>query len=156
MALLSPVLFAKAVLGASKVLISEDWRRFFQTLKDAIDLSARRSGSVVDESASVVTLAAQTLVSGAAGRYRVNVLLTLTQAATTSSDVSAVVRWTTAGAAQAYTVGPLTSNTAGDGVSDVSVIHPDEGTDITLETLYASVGVTPMQYGLWSAVEVMP
>jgi hypothetical protein len=90
------------------------------------------------------------------GYLRVSYALRLTQAATTSSGVTATVTWTERGFTRTRTTPALNTNALAQYDSGVFMVQADPGTAITVATTYVSVGATPMQYGYDVFIERMP
>jgi len=152
-----PFRSALANIAAGLALVTPDWRRWLQEVKDGIDAAARRVGVAVglaDQSTSVSgTVDTPTL---AAGLYRVSWLLEVTQAATTSSSVQLTVITTSGGVVTTQTGDALTANTVGAALSGVFVVSVDAGTPISYTLTYVSVGATALEYGLSLSPEVLP
>lgn len=159
MPLISNVPFRNALARVTGTIatVTDDWRRWFQEVKDAIDRAAQRAGSAVALTAQVASIAATAMpIAGQpAGLYRVSWLLRVTQAATTSGSaqisligtVDSVVT-TQQGTAVANTLGAVDSGSA--------LVEVDAGTDIQYAVTYASVGATPLRYSLDIVVEALP
>lgn len=154
---LAPMPFRTALLTDLKSwLLRNEWVRWLQSLKDAIDATAQGLGgvSLVLQSAS---LPATTIITApATGLYRVTYYARITRPATTSSSLTVTVRWTDGGVAQAASNTAMTGNTTTTQQSAQGLLGVDQGTDITIETAYVSVGATPMQYALSARVELVP
>jgi hypothetical protein len=157
MALLSGVPFNRVLagIGVRALRVSEDWRRWFQEVKDAIDRSAQRVGAVVALTAQSASVSGSTAVLDA-GLYRVSWLLRVTQAATTSSNLQISIGATSGGLATTQSGAALASPAAGVVQSGSVVVLVDAGTAITYATAYASVGATALAYGLSLTVETLP
>jgi hypothetical protein len=91
--------------------------------------------------------------SNLAGLYRVTWHARITRAATTSSSLTVILRWTHGGIAQSKTFAAITGNTTSTTDTGTALISVDVGTPIRYETTYASVGATPMQHSLDIVVE---
>jgi hypothetical protein len=137
-------------------LIGRDWSDWLQQIVRAIDGSAQRSGlSAV--SGQGAALAAQTLVTAAArALFRVSFYLRITQAATVSSSATVTIRWTDGGVACAQAFAAVTGNTTATTQNAVAMVKSDQGTAITIEVAYASVGATAMQFAIDSRAESQP
>lgn len=160
MALLPPVPFAR-FLGsviADRARVTDDWRWWFQGLKDGIDRAAQRVGSAVALTAQAATIAATALPTGtlAAGLYRVSWFLRITQAATTDSSVAVTIGATVDGVATSQAGEALTSNTVGAVQSGSVIVEADQASSITYAVAYSSTGATACQFALDVVVEGMP
>jgi hypothetical protein len=89
------------------------------------------------------------------GAYRVSWALQVTTAATTSSSVAVVLRWTANGVAQVETFPAITGNTTGTHAGASLVIYPTPALPITIATTYSSVGPIPLAYALDAVVEAL-
>jgi len=147
-------LFAVGVGLASRV--SEDWRRWLQEVKDAIDATARRVGSAVALAGQVAAVSGTLYTPARAGLFRVSWVLLITQAATTSSSLQLSIGATTGGVLTTQTGQALTSNTFGDVQSGSVVVSSDAAAAITYAVAYASVGGTPLAYAVNVTVEALP
>jgi hypothetical protein len=89
------------------------------------------------------------------GLYRVSWALQVTTAATTSSSVAVVVRWTANGVLQTETFPAVTGNTTGTHAVGSVVIYPTASLPITIATTYSSTGPIPLAYALDAVVEAL-
>ena len=92
------------------------------------------------------------VLSLAAGVYRLSAAARITTAATTSSSLTLTFGWTQAVACTASSAA-ITGNTTATTGSFVVVVRADEATALTYATTYASSGGTAMVYRLDVAVE---
>jgi len=154
---LSPIPFRIVLTDLKTLLLRNEWVRWLQSVKDAIDASAQQVGPSLALTAQGAALAATAILTApAAGLFRVNYYTRITQAASVSSSLTVTIRWTDGGVACLFTNAAITGNTTGSNQQSDRLVHVDQGTDITIETAYASVGATPMQYALNARVERMP
>lgn len=110
--------------------------------------------SRVDQAAAIPNVPVFTAPT--ADLYRVTWHVHTTRPATVSSGWSFWLRWTDAGAACAFATATFTGNALTDKDTASWMVHVDAGTAILIETTYASVGATAMQYRLDVVVERMP
>jgi hypothetical protein len=134
-----------------------NWGAWFLALHNAVDAAAQRTGHALGLTTQAASLAATTLVPvPATGLYRITYYARITRAATTSSSLTVTVRWTDGGIAVARSGAAITGNTTATVQADSLLVQADQGTLLTIETTYASVGATTMQYALSARVEAMP
>lgn len=158
-ALISPVPFGKAlgIVSGSIVRVTEDWRRWLQQVKDAIDAAGRKVGAAVALSAQASSLiGAVDTPALTAGLYRVSWHLRVTRAATTAGSVALALSTTAGGQVTTETVGTLATNVLGDARSGVAVLDVDAGAAVSYATVYSSTGATALQYALQLSVEALP
>lgn len=154
---LAPVPFRTALIDLKTLFLRQEWVRWLQSIKDAIDAAAQKIGAVsLTAQGAAIALTAISTPTLTAGLYRVDTYARITRAATVSSSLTVTVRWTDGGVAQSFTNTAITGNTTGTSQQRVFMVRADEGTTITYETAYASSGATSMQYGLDIRLEVMP
>lgn len=148
---------ARSVLGlltGGMLRVSEDWRRWFQQVKDRIDATTPVIGSVLALTAQAASVAGSVETPTLeAGLYRVSWSVRVTQAATTSSSVAVTIGATVGGVPTTQVGDALTANTVGAVQSGSVLVEADAATAITYATTYASVGATAMAYGLRVSVE---
>lgn len=86
--------------------------------------------------------------------YKLSYYLRIVRPATVSSSVTVTIRWTDGGIAQSFTFAAVTGNTT-DTVQNVPeiLIRVDPGTEVTIETAYASVGAEDAAYDVVPAYE---
>jgi hypothetical protein len=157
MAALSSVPF-KAMLATASRFVTEDWRRWFQEVKDAIDLAAKRVGAVLALTAQAASVSGTLFTTPAtgAGLYRVSWVLRVTQAATTSSSVAIAIGATVGAVLTSQSGAALTANTVGAVQSGSVVVASDASAAITYALTYASDAATEMQFAASVAVEALP
>jgi hypothetical protein len=155
--MLPPVPRKSNVLSTIAALIARDWDQWFIAVARASDTAAQRIGQPVDLADQAAALPATTVAQVPTdGLYRISFYVRVTQPASVSSSVSVLVRWTDGGVALAAGTAALTTNTTGTFATLVFLVAADQGTTVTVETTYASVGGTPMQYRLDVRVESVP
>jgi hypothetical protein len=154
---LSAVPLRSVLVDLKTLLVQVDWVRWLQSLKAAVDSAAQQTGVALGLTTQSASLPATTVLDVvSSGLYRVNYYTRITQAATTSSSVTVTIRWTDGGVACLFTNAAITGNTTGSNQQSDRLLHADQGTVVTIETAYASVGATPMQYRIDARVERMP
>jgi len=140
-----------------KKKLSPIWEKWFRTLREWVNETAPRVGSVAvtGQAAAIgsTDIAASTL---RAGTYRISYYARITQAATTSSSLTVTIGWTDRGVACAYSGAAVTGNTTATTQSGSFIVVVDGGTAITYQTAYASVGGQVMTYALDIRVEEAP
>lgn len=138
-------------------LIGRDaWGQWFIALQRAVDSAAQAIGSPQTLIAQAAALPVTTVLTvPTAGLYRVSVAAVITQAASVSSALQLTVRWTCLGAAAAVAGANVTTNVVGTLAQITPLAYADQGTAITVEAAYTSVGGTPMKYTLSARVEAM-
>lgn len=140
-----------------RLLGSDAWGQWVIALQRAVDSSALGTGTPQTLIARASSLPATTVLTvPTTGLYRVTVAAVITQAASVSSALQLTVRWTCLGISAAVAGANMTTNVVGTLAQITPVVYADKGTAITIETAYASVGGTPMQYTLSSRVESLP
>lgn len=156
---ISPVPFRSvlAKVGNLVLYLSEDWQRWFREVKDAVDAGARGTGTPANLTAQSAAIPATTLLAvTATGLYRVSNYLRITRAASGSSSATVTVRYTDGGVACSFAGAAVTGNTTSSVQTSVRLIRADQGTAITIEVAYASVGFPTMTYALDARVESLP
>lgn len=148
MAQLSPVPFRNVLTVVNQWIVTHDWRRWFQELKDRIDLSPVRIGSAAALTGQVATIGPVALVTPSlqTGLYRVSWLLRITQAATVSGSLQIAIFATVGGVVTTQTAAALASNVLGDVQSGSVLVTVDPGTDISYRVTYASVGAAVLTF----------
>jgi hypothetical protein len=136
--------------------LTEDWRHWFQQVKDRIDATAARVGATLALAAQSAAAAGTLLTATEAGLYRVTWTARVTQAATTSSSLAVSIGATADGVTTSQAGAALTSNTVGAVSSGSVLVEADTATAITYATAYSSVGATSMLYALSIVVERLP
>jgi hypothetical protein len=138
-------------------MVLPEWIRWFRRIVAAINAGASQLGLValVTQGAAIAATDIELPIL-AAGLYRVTWYERVTRAATTSSSLGFILKWTDGGVAMTYTDTAITGNTTATFRSYTQMVRVDEGTTLKYQTTYASVGGTSMQYRLDVRVEAMP
>jgi hypothetical protein len=141
---------------ADRLIGRDAWAQWFLAVQRAVDSTALGVGTPQTLIAQHAALPVTTVLTvPATGLYRVSVAAVITQAATTSSSLQLTVRWTCLGVPTAVSGAAMTTNVVGTLAQITPIAYADEGTVITVEAAYASVGATSMQYTLSARVEAM-
>lgn len=130
--------------------------RWYRWLSEVIERMLQASTVIgsVHRAAQTGSIATSTLITPVQpGVYRVSWSLQVTTAATVSSSIAVTVGWTAGGVAQTEAFAALTANTTGTHGSGSVTIYPTTAQAISYSTTYASVGGTPMAYGVDVVVE---
>lgn len=126
------------------------WLQYLTHLPQSLDAIPSRlaTESLTVQSASVAASSIGGTLQG--GLYRVSYFAYVTQAATTSSGLIVTIGWTQDGIAKTISGADMTGNTTATVQSGSMLIRKGTNTaiPITYATTYASVGATPMLYGL--------
>lgn len=117
--------------------------------------SASVSGTVSLPPASGALAPTSVLTAPTTGLYRINYYGHITQAATSSSSLAVSVTATDGGLNVIQTTAPVTGNNTTVALSGVLLVRADGATPITVSTVYASSGATPMAYALSITVEAL-
>lgn len=131
--------------------------RFFESLRTMISRTVQLLGSV-SLTAQGATISTTPVPTGPlpVGRYRVSYTLQITRAATTSSSAQMALSWTFNSIASLQAFPAVTGNTLTSYSTDSIVVNVDQGTTISYQVTYASVGATSMQYAVAVWVEQLP
>lgn len=133
------------------------WDVFFRQVIAALEVAPGQV-AIVDLADQAAAIGATAIGSPtlAAGLYRVTFRLIVTRAAGTSSDVELKLRSTDRGGGVAQTIGALSLNSTTEQISGVRLMAADNGTSVTYEVRYVSVGAPTMQYALDIQMEALP
>lgn len=134
--------------------ITRDWVDFFVSILTRVEATPKELTAVrLDAQAASIATANLTAVLSA-GSYRVSTYVVVTQAPTTSGDVTVTLSWTHGGVLRSVDLQTLTW-TSGliNAVLGEVVMTVDADTSITYQTVYHSVGATPLKYALHFTVE---
>tara|TARA_R100000963_G_scaffold34754_2_gene29509 strand:+ start:156 stop:644 length:489 start_codon:yes stop_codon:yes gene_type:complete len=157
---LSEVPFRVALVdGTPDTLLARFWTRYFQSIVDVVNNSARKltlkSLTVQGAAISTTTLDTGTLDPGV---YRVSYTARITRAASTSSSLTVTISWRDGDVAQSQSGVAMTGNSTTTQQNGTFLVH--NGTNasaandvIKYATAYASSGGTTMQYSLYVLVE---
>jgi hypothetical protein len=131
-------------------LFYEMWTRWIQNLLNVVNMVVfvkYHADDLVEQDAAIAAtnINEQPLTEGL---YRISWYLRPTQAATTSSSIQVRFGWTDDGVALTSTAAAIATNLTTSVQSGSILVYVEGDTDITYETLYASVGATPMHYHL--------
>jgi hypothetical protein len=107
--------------------------------------------SLTGQAASLVTTTAY--ATTAAGLYRVSYYVRITQAATVNSSLTVTLGWLESTVALSQAFAAVTGNTIATIQSGSILVRADAESDLTVSTVYASAGATPMQYRIDVSVE---
>lgn len=154
---LSPVPFRGAIVQPGSWLASLDWQRWFVDLVKWVNQTAKLIGSVAltAQGAAIAATAVPTPTLKTA-LYRVSYSTRITRAATTSSELTITIRWTSGGVACSQAGTLLNGNLTSTQQSGVLIVHADKDTTIRYEATYVSVGATSMAFRLDIRVEQLP
>ena len=111
------------------------------------------SDTLTTQSASIGLTA---FVTQATGFYRVSWHYKVTQAATTSNSFQIAWTATSLGITCTQTGTASTGNTTATVQSGSFLVLADQGTTVSYQVTYASVGATPMQFALTLFAEALP
>lgn len=155
----SPIAFVDLGQGrkAPAVLNVNDWDPYFRAQRAAVINTAQQLKRVTlaGQSASIAPTAIPTGLL-AAGLYRVNVYFRLVQAATVNSSLAINIAFTDKTIACQIPGTAYTGNVVNRPQTLVLPVRIDQATSITYETVYASVGATPMKYDFELILEALP
>lgn len=136
--------------------ITGPWAKYISALGAQESRASASAGRVdlTDQAASIGTTSVplQTVYTAA---YRVSYYAEVTQAATTSSDITVTLAWTHGGKSFSVSGAALSGNTITTQQNAILTALVDGNTPITYSTTYNSTGATPMQYLLTVIVELI-
>lgn len=145
-------------------LVSKAWEYFFRWVQALVNVAPQVIGTVAltTQAASIpatiiaTTFPARPNIRLLPGFYRVSYYTRLTQAATTSSELTISIRWVDGGVTITQAGTLLNGNTTSIYQTTSFLVRVDEAQQISYLTTYVSVGGTPMQYRLHITVEAIP
>lgn len=143
-----------AALVDQRRRMTRPWIDYYTDQSRQVSVSSQRVG-VVDESGQSASIASTSLpvLSVTEGLYRAAVFIHVTQAATSSSSISATIAYTSDAVALSASTGALTGNTTTTHSGTVFAFHSDGSTPLTYSTTYASSGATAMEYRIIITIE---
>ena len=156
---LSEVPFRVALVSEAGNLLSRFWVRYFQSIVDVVNNSARKLASA-SKTAQSASLSATSLDTGTLdpGVYRVSYSARISRAASTSSSLTVTLSWRDGDVAQSQSGAAMTGNSTTTQQNGTFFVH--NGTNassandvIKYATTYASSGGTTMQYSLFVLLE---
>lgn len=144
--------------------ITAEWRDFFRWAESILNTATQTVGTVA-LTAQAASIAATTIattfperpnVRMLPGLYRVSYMARVTQAATTSSELTIAIRWVAGGVTITRTGTLQNGNTTSTYEQNTYLVRVDSATQVSYIVTYASVGATPMNYSLDVMVESVP
>lgn len=134
--------------------ITTSWLEFLSRLQFVVGLAPTRIGSIalLDQGASI----SDTDFSGGvvpAGDYRISFYARISRAATVSSSLTLIFKWTDGAVTKTFTGTPITGNTTDSFQSGTLFISSDTDAPITYATTYVTNGATTMLYKLNAIIE---
>jgi len=151
---LSEIPFRVPLIDAEPGLLSRFWARYFQSVIDVVNVSARRL-ALVSKTEQVASLSATALATGTLdpGVYRVSYAARITRAAGTSSSLTVSIGWTDGSVSQTESGTAMTGNTTATQQNGSLLVHVDKSTNLTYTTTYATSGAPTMQYSVYVLAE---
>lgn len=134
--------------------VPKAWQEALSNLRDVTEASAARLNSVsrTEQDASI---SATDFAGGAlpAGLYRIDYYAAITQAATTSSELTVTFDWTDGSISKTVSGALMNGNTTSTvQTGPPHLIRIDSASPVRYSTTYASVGATPMKYKLYAVI----
>ena len=156
---LAEVPFRGSLVEGSNQFLSRFWLRYFQSVVDVVNNSARKL-SLTSLTAQGASVSATALDTGALdpGLYRITYSARVTRAATTSSSLTVTISWMDGDVAQSQSGAAMTGNTTTTEQNGTVFVHNGTNTLVANDvvkyaTTYASSGATSMQYSLYVLAE---
>lgn len=138
-------------------MISVAWSQFFAAVSARIEKTTELMKAVrLQAQAAAIATTSFALASLAPGLYRISWYARITQPATVSSELTVRVHFTEGGVSQTLSGALMNGNLTTTIGSESWLVRIDQATAVSYSTLYASVGATPMQYGVDFVVESVP
>lgn len=152
-----PVLPAEPLVTQAR-LVTTNWLRWLvDVLSPVYQFGVRQVANTLALTNRAASLPTQDVLLPApnTGRYRVGVYAKLTQAATTSSDLTVHVHSVdpTDGTSVVWDSPTISGNVLTEAIQ---AYVPVDSQTVAVSTTYTSVGATPMQYKLSVTVEALP
>lgn len=143
--------------GKTTGIATRQWLRFFEGQGVASDAAASRVGRTTIPPLAGA-LGATDVMGGvsAPGLYRVNYYVRITRAAGLNSQLTVVFAWTDGGVACSRSGPLLNANTVNTHDEATFPIRRDQGSPVTVTTIYVSAGAPTMAYSLEVDVEALP
>lgn len=137
--------------------ITYRWGIYFDALLQTITQQPTLPGAPVAVPGSEASILATPLSLGTnnQGLFRVSWWMRVVTPGTVSGQVQLTIRGTDKGVTYPQASAVMNGNTTDTVLSGSFIVRRDQGTAITYETNYASVGATQMAYDLVILVEVM-
>lgn len=149
-----PVVSVGKTFAESVWSVTDKWYDWLLNLATILSQCARRLGSPVLLTGQLASIGATSLLAGnPGGRFAVAVTVYVEQAATTSSSITVTISFTRNGLARSLTTTAIVNGTLSSSWSQVFMVDNDSAVPVTYATTYASVGATPMKYGLTLVTE---
>ena len=145
-------------------LVTRTWEYFFRWVQALLNVASQVIGSV-ELTAQAASIAATVIAATfptlpnerlLPGVYRVSYYTRVTQAATTSSELTISIRWVDGAVTITQAGTLLNGNTTSTYQTGTFLIRVDSESSVSYLTTYASVGGTPMQYRLNIKLEAVP
>lgn len=155
MSTLAPIPFNTPIVDRDGTLLRQ-FGQWLIALVTQVQSGVRQVASVTlsDQAASIGTTSLP-LGTIAPGLYRISYHLRITQAATTSSSATVTIGYTTGAVSCTQAAAAVTGNTTSTVQGNTLVVKADQASALTYAVAYASVGATPMQYGITLAAELI-
>lgn len=140
----------------SKWTVTKAWFDWLLNLATIVYQGARRLGSPVSLTNQSTSIGATPLVAGnPGGRFRISVFVHVEQQASVSSSIVVTIGFQKDGHVCAQSTTAIVNGGVTSSESRTIYVVNDPSVALTFSTTYASVGGTPMTYGVDIVVESM-